>query len=151
MLNPILSPNLLMTVKLCSCQAFKALFSCLKWLNRQKNAKIHSMPGGKKRTTAATKKQTKTSEILNRKTNSKAVVQVASVTQAERKTKLKTKLEGTSNVWGFGAFFWEVVVVFFVCLVLNVWHTIAYLHSILCCCPPKSIDLDQRRLKEKSC
>lgn len=55
-------------------------------------------------TTAATKNQTKPPEILNRKTNSKAMVQMTSMTQAEKMTKLKTKLEGTSNVWGFGGF-----------------------------------------------
>lgn len=103
MLNPILFPNLLTTVNLCSSQASKASFPCFKWLN----AKNHGMPGKRKKTkntTAAAKKQTQTPEILIRKTN---MVQMASMTQAE-----KTKLDDTSHVWGFGrwlfACFWEV-------------------------------------------
>lgn len=104
MLNPILSPNLLMTVNLCSCQDSKASFSCFKCLN----AKNHDISGKRKKpksTTAATKNQTQTPEILIRKTN---MVQMAYITQAEK----KTKLNDTSHVWGFGgwlfACFWEV-------------------------------------------
>lgn len=46
-------------------------------------------------TKAATKNQTKTPEILIRKTN---MVQMVSMTQAEK----KTKLDDTSHVLGFG-------------------------------------------------
>lgn len=87
-------------------------------------------------------KKIKTSEILNRKTNSKVMIQMASMTQAER----KTKLERTSSVWDFWGWGRDVF-----CLVLNVWHAVVYLYSILFCCPPKSIDLDQRWFQEMSC
>jgi len=67
-------------------------------------------------TTTEINNQINTPEILNMKTNSKATVQMASMIQAERKTKWKTTLEGTSNVWGFGFFlgrWWCFLFVYF--------------------------------------